>query len=320
MNWPNKFAADGARLEYLFTQRWLDGSCCPKCQDRQYWTIQRPHRTSPVYESSEYHHQTSAETKVGYGFFDDDRVTPSAILAGHRDAMATRVGEHEVILAVKGTTTFNFISPRKMQGMVDIPAATRVPLKPPQHRRPEHLPSPTVTAMLAREDNPPEYSVSIEWMLLTTLSVQTLVEAATCLRWYSYRWRIERYHYVLKSGCQVEELQVETCQGLKRAIAVYRIVVWHLLWMTYRVRVRPEAPCTTVLHPVEWSALYAVHIRTSNIPDTPIGLHRVRWKRIAQLGGFLTRRVKVLWRGYQRLQDPRTFGKFFIHGKLMGNA
>jgi hypothetical protein len=32
------------------------------------------------------------------------------------------------------------------------------------------------------------------------------------VRWYSYRWLIERYHYTLKSGCGLEKLQLETAR------------------------------------------------------------------------------------------------------------
>lgn len=37
-----------------------------------------------------------------------------------------------------------------------------------------------------------------------------------CLRWYSYRWLSERYHYVLKSGCRLEQLQLETAERIHR--------------------------------------------------------------------------------------------------------
>lgn len=35
------------------------------------------------------------------------------------------------------------------------------------------------------------------------------------VQWYCYRWLIERYHYVLKSGCGIEKLQLETVQRLE---------------------------------------------------------------------------------------------------------
>jgi len=69
----------------------------------------------------------------------------------------------------------------------------------------------------------------IEWLLLTTLAVSTFDEASQCMTWYSYRWRIERYHYILKSGCRIEKLQLETKNRLMKALAVYSIVAVRLL-------------------------------------------------------------------------------------------
>ncbi len=53
------------------------------------------------------------------------------------------------------------------------------------------------------------------------------------MRWYSYRWLIERYHFVLKSGCGLEKLQLETGRRIEMALATYSIVAWRLLWLTY---------------------------------------------------------------------------------------
>lgn len=59
---------------------------------------------------------------------------------------------------------------------------------------------------------------TISWMLVTTLPVADFVQACQYLQWYSYRWLIERYHYVLKSGCRVESLQLERFDRLARVI------------------------------------------------------------------------------------------------------
>lgn len=75
----------------------------------------------------------------------------------------------------------------------------------------------------------------------------TLAQAIQCLTWYTYRWRIERYHYILKSGCRIEELQRETAERLQLAVAVYSIVAWRLLWLTCQARQTPQAPCTVAL-------------------------------------------------------------------------
>lgn len=208
------------------------------------------------------------------------------------------------------------------EAVLTLRAAT-VTLRPPPHRKKEQLPAPTLNALLVREQSPPEGVKPIEWMLLTTLPVTTFEEALQCLTWYTYRWRIERYHYILKSGCQVEKLQLESRDRLMRALAVYNVVAWRLLWLTYQTRQTPREPCTVALTESEWRTLYAVVNKTTILPDHPPDLQTaVLW--IAKLGGFLGRKsdgqpgVKVLWRGFRRLQDlvvvwelfrpPRTYG------------
>jgi hypothetical protein len=131
------------------------------------------------------------------------------------------------------------------------------------------------------------------------------------LTWYTYRWRIERYHFILKSGCQVEKLELETRDRLTRALAVYSMVAVHLLHLTYQVRETPDATCTVVLGESEWKALYAATRKTARLPLCPPDLQTaVLW--IAKLGGFLGRKrdgnpgVKALWRGFRHLQDLTT--------------
>ena len=59
--------------------------------------------------------------------------------------------------------------------------------------------------------------------------MQTLAEADQCVTWYSWRWRIERLHFVLKSGCSYEKLQRETTERLWRALTIHLIVAWRML-------------------------------------------------------------------------------------------
>ncbi len=75
-------------------------------------------------------------------------------------------------------------------------------------------------AVLAREENPPLGQHPIDWTLLTSLPVTNLATAAPILEWYSGRWEIEVFFKVLKSGCRVELLPLETADrrdpGLER--------------------------------------------------------------------------------------------------------
>jgi hypothetical protein len=57
---------------------------------------------------------------------------------------------------------------------------------------------------------------------------------------------IERYHYVLKSGCRLEQLQLESADRIHPALATYTIVAWRLLWITYLARYHPDLPADTI--------------------------------------------------------------------------
>jgi hypothetical protein len=166
----------------------------------------------------------------------------------------------------------------------------------------------TVQVVEVSEPTPPAGEVPIHWLLLTSLPVETVQQAQQIVTYYTYRWLIERFHFTLKSGCKLEDSQLRQEKRLERLLAVYSGVAWHLLWLTYQARRTPDAPCTSALTGPEWQALYAFMHRTSTLPAAPPTLHQAtRW--IAQLGGFLGRTgdgepgVKVLWRGWVRLQD-----------------
>ncbi|MHB8585530.1 MAG: IS4 family transposase [Thermoplasmatota archaeon] len=183
--------------------------------------------------------------------------------------------------------------------------ASIVTLLPPKNRvKGERPNSIRVNIVFAQESDAPSGVEPVHWRLLTSKTVGTLEEAAECVRLYALRWRIERYHYVLKSGCRIEELQLESVEGVHRAVAMYAIVASRLLATTYASRVTPEVSCVAYFSKAEWKILGKKF--TGTVPTEPPTLRQaVRWT--AQLGGFLARKgdgepgVKVLWRGFQKL-------------------
>jgi hypothetical protein len=182
-------------------------------------------------------------------------------------------------------------------------------IQPPRHQRQRKGLLPIrVGVILAQEENPPAGVSPVCWLLLTTLEVESFQDAVQCVVFYSFRWLIERYHYVLKSGCGVEELQLEQAQRLMRAVATYCIVAWRLLWLTYEARKSPDASCDGVLEMHEWQSLYCMVHKTPTPPPKPPSL-REAVRMIAQLGGFLGRKhdgepgVKAIWQGLRRLTD-----------------
>jgi len=83
------------------------------------------------------------------------------------------------------------------------------------------------------------------WYLLTSLPVTTIDEAILVVQFYALRWRIERFHFTLKSGgYNVEKLQFDDLQTTINAITFYSIATWELLRLTYLVRQQHDQPAT----------------------------------------------------------------------------
>jgi Transposase DNA-binding/Transposase Tn5 dimerisation domain len=187
-----------------------------------------------------------------------------------------------------------------------------VTIKPPYYRRRPNslpqLPDLDLYIVVAEEAIPPEGESPIFWLLLTTLPIENMDQAAEKIRWYKQRWKIERYHHVFKNGCKIEELQLEEVDHLQNALAVYSIVAWKLMWIKYASEDNPDASCDIVLQKCEWQALYCVANKTHTPPELPPSLGDAVLM-IAKMGGFLARKcdgkpgVEVIWRGLRRLYD-----------------
>ena len=143
----------------------------------------------------------------------------------------------------------------------------------------------------------------IHWKLLTTLPIKNAEEAKQCMRWYSYRWLIERFHYVLKSGCGIEALQLKRADSLMKAVAVYSLAAFNIMQLTYQSRQTPDVSCEVVLRRKQWEALYMLKFKTSKLPKQPPSLQQATiW--LAQMGGYLGRKsdgppvLKPVWQGY----------------------
>jgi hypothetical protein len=148
----------------------------------------------------------------------------------------------------------------------------------------------------------------LHWKLLTSLAVNTVTEALQCVQWYCYRWLIERFHYVLKSGTGIEKLQLTEAASLQKAIHVYSLAAMRIMQMVYLSRAAPQLSCEVVLTKQQWTVLYMLIHKKGDIPAKPPTLgEAVEW--IGKLGGHLGRRsdgppgLKTVWLGYQRIYD-----------------
>ena len=158
-------------------------------------------------------------------------------------------------------------------------------------------------AVYAHEVDPPEGEEAVSWMLVTSEPVTSLEEAKRILKWYTYRWRVEEYHKILKSGTKVERYRL-AASGMKTLLGFLSVIAVDLLRLTYLHRTQPEAPAEEGLSAVQIQVLQAKTPLDSNTLN-------VGWAvaAIARLGGYLEHRrnsaigIQVLWRGWAKLQD-----------------
>jgi hypothetical protein len=102
-------------------------------------------------------------------------------------------------------------------------------LHPPTRRAAEHLAPITVWAVWAIEGDPPTGLDAVEWLLLTTVPIRNTADALERLAWYAARSGKEVWHKVLKSGCQIEERQLERADRLMGCLALYSVIAWRML-------------------------------------------------------------------------------------------
>lgn len=199
--------------------------------------------------------------------------------------------------------------PRESRKAKVIVRAVRTLLSPPD-RAGKKLTPVYVNAILVREENPPEGEEPIEWLLVTSLPIETFRKACTVIGYYCCRWEIEVYFRVLKSGCKIEDLQFEREDRLQVCLAFYLIVAWRVLYVLKLGRECPQMSCDTVFSEAEWKSVYVVANGTA-APKTPPTLE-VIIPMIAALGGYLGRKhdgppgPQTMWIGLQRMRDFAT--------------
>lgn len=183
-----------------------------------------------------------------------------------------------------------------------------ISIRPPVDRKNKNLPDIEVRAIWAVEAHPPEGVEAVEWMLLTSMPIDSMAQALEYLSWYARRWTIETWHRVLKSGCRIEARQFGDLARFERATALYAVIAWRILFATMLGRLEADVSCEVLLQRFEWQALYCRANGTTKLPEKPPSLGQaILW--IAKLGGYLARKndrppgATVLWRGFLALHE-----------------
>ncbi len=174
-----------------------------------------------------------------------------------------------------------------------------------------------MTAVHALEPAPPAGAETLEWLLLTTLPVAAAADARRILDFYALRWRIEDWHRVLKTGCEIEKSAFRTAARMKAAVTVNAVIAWRLAALTLMGRDTPELPARKMLSASEIAMLLDFAIARGfpvpgrERPEDPVDLDAVSLGQalllVARLGGYLNRRNdgppghQTVWEGYTRL-------------------
>ena len=170
-------------------------------------------------------------------------------------------------------------------------------------KRENVLPSLLVWVVRVWEVDPPEGVEPLEWVLLTSVPMESVAQAWERVGWYRRRWIVEDYHQALKTGCRMEERQIESYEGLRRLLGLLAPTAVRLLQLRTLARQQPERPAAEVL-PGEVVQLVA--LKTGGQAAGMTVEQCV--KRIAQLGGYQGRRSdgppgwKTLWHGWLKIQ------------------
>lgn len=179
----------------------------------------------------------------------------------------------------------------------------------PTYRKGKKLLPQRVYLVETKEENPPKGCKPICWRLLTSLKVEDDLRAKKIIDYYVLRWIIERFHYILKQGRKVENLQVEGVEALKNAIVLQSWIALKVATLAYQARFNPDLPLEEKEEfTVEDYNMLAKYVK--NKYDKNVQLkEQPTWgdfaKLIAQIGGSSLQKnrplgVPSLWKGFRK--------------------
>lgn len=182
---------------------------------------------------------------------------------------------------------------------------TALTLPPPTNwprDQPTPAPIPGWAVRVWEADPDPTIPEPVEWLLLTTVPVQTVDDAWERVDWYTARWVIEDFHQCLKTGCRAEQAQLRACDALWRRLGILLPLAARLLGLREASRQTPEAPATTF---ADAATLRVVAAYTRLPVATTVDAFT---RQMARIGGHQGRKRdgppgwRTLWQGWWTVQ------------------
>ena len=243
-------------------------------------------------------------------------------ISGSPHGAIIRVAQTHRNLADPHSTVYDALTAAPVRGAItiDVPARhgnksrkTKLELRSvgvviqPDLKKYPHRSSLNWTLVEAKEIDAPKGVEPLHWILWTTEPADQLEQIEEILRCYKLRWLIEDFHLTLKSGCQIEQLRLETADRLCKCLFMYSAVALRIVALRDLARHRPDEPCTTFLSKHQWQALFTHIEKRRPAVDEPIPTNKQAVLWIGRLGGHLNRKsdkmpgVRILWRGWRDL-------------------
>jgi hypothetical protein len=156
-----------------------------------------------------------------------------------------------------------------------------------------------LNVVVVKENDPPEGRAAIEWVLYTTLPIDTPEQIAKVVRIYELRWLIESFFKYLKSGLKIEDLRYDNA----RKTAVHLVVATIAATFICNLKVQVGLPRSGLLPPEDYAR---VKYASKHPDDAAISADLRLFAFIAVQGGWRGRKTDpisplTLMKGVSRL-------------------
>jgi hypothetical protein len=128
-------------------------------------------------------------------------------------------------------------------------------LLPPRHEPRASKEPLTVWVIRVWEEQARDAEEPLEWLLVTSVPTTTLEEAWERVDWYQHRWLVQEDHQCLKSGCRIEQRQLQSVDGLMRLLGLVSPLAVRLVQLRACARAESERPAHEVIDPLMLAVL-----------------------------------------------------------------
>jgi hypothetical protein len=140
--------------------------------------------------------------------------------------------------------------------------------------------------------------------LLTTLPINSPLDAWEVVQWYGWRWLLEDFHKALKTGCRMEHHNLQSVAAQWRLLAILTPIALRLLLLRQAAQQATETPATEAVSSTVIQVVILLDHRHCAIVTA-----KQLWHAIARLGGYLDRKSdgppgwQTLWKGWMRVMS-----------------